>query len=470
MEKKVTVDCQACGAALQVPERLLGRIATCPKCKAKTRLRAEPGSFHGQTTIIAKELLAKLQGYKRPKSPRAVMPRGQIIMRRVLTGMAVVAVVALLAAGYWVYRSHKAAEHGPRTDLVLVRKLGPIREKVEAGRKKFEQKQYAESKKILDAAQAEMDTLLDQIINALAAMPDEVTVSGLQKLRDDVIAERGKVVDLLRTGELTYGSKGYVLFEGEWMPPEEKKRIEEERREEEQRRFAMEQRKKGLVLYNGKWVTEDEKYRAMGMVKFQGEWMTPRERTERLKEMAKATLKRKGTRGRRRRPGRGFARNPSQPQWVLDDFERGNFWTAEQWGDPCKLTIREVNASKALNIHYEPGPKRKIAISRGLGADLSSRNLLSFDALNESGRKIKIAVAFHSDRYYESTPIVLRPGFNPDVGFAIKSPMYKCEIDKWQSYSHPLGAPERVNRIYFVLESSRLIDLNIDNIKLLAKK
>jgi hypothetical protein len=69
-------------------------------------------------------------------------------------------------------------------------------------------------------------------------------------------------------------AKGMVLYNDKWMTPDQ--------------RFAEIQTARGLVKYNEKWMTPDEKMLAMGNVKVDGRWLTPAEKAALDKERAEA--------------------------------------------------------------------------------------------------------------------------------------------------------------------------------------
>ena len=70
--------------------------------------------------------------------------------------------------------------------------------------------------------------------------------------------------------------EGLVPYKDKWMPPDEA--------------FAAEQKDKGLVLFEGKWMTPEEKdeliaseQNAKGLVQYKGEWLAPEEKDKQEK-------------------------------------------------------------------------------------------------------------------------------------------------------------------------------------------
>ena len=68
-------------------------------------------------------------------------------------------------------------------------------------------------------------------------------------------------------------SKGLVEFEGKWVTPAEKTRIEKER-------FAVAQRAKGLVEFEGQWIAFAEAQKKRGLVELDGKWISPDEKRQ----------------------------------------------------------------------------------------------------------------------------------------------------------------------------------------------
>lgn len=61
-------------------------------------------------------------------------------------------------------------------------------------------------------------------------------------------------------------AKGLVKYQNKWFTPEEK--------------YELEQKSKGLIKHGDKWLTYDEAQRAKGLVKYQKRWVTPEQKWE----------------------------------------------------------------------------------------------------------------------------------------------------------------------------------------------
>lgn len=86
-------------------------------------------------------------------------------------------------------------------------------------------------------------------------------------------------------GEMT--AKGMILFNNKWVTKDEKYRLEQIAKGlveykgkwlSKDEAFAAQQQDKGLVFYDDKWMTPEEKLAAQGYVQFEGKWVKPEER------------------------------------------------------------------------------------------------------------------------------------------------------------------------------------------------
>lgn len=82
--------------------------------------------------------------------------------------------------------------------------------------------------------------------------------------------------------------RGLVKYEGEWITLQEGAERQRIKRE----KFEREQIAKGLVKYKGRWMTPEKKYEremlAKGLVKYKGKWVTPEEKRKRFEEEQRA--------------------------------------------------------------------------------------------------------------------------------------------------------------------------------------
>ena len=279
-------------------------------------------------------------------------------------------------------------------------------------------------------------------------------------VRSDISA----IQDLLARDEVKYGGAGYVFFEGRWIPKSEKKRIEFER-------LAKEMEKKGYVFYQNKWVKLEDKMKAQGYVKFRGKWIRPEERAKILaeeREKARAQVAKEKT-TETKPPIQVVAAKKKtfttdDREWMLDDFENGLTWVHEPWNDPASLDIKEINGNNALVITYAGGKDKKFHIGRKRPINLASRDKLLVDIVNPAKAPVKIALAVLTNpgfQYFESKPVLIRPGLNPSVMFKLKKSDWKCEKSSWQhtaQIENPAGCYEIVFVVYYTAPGQLILD------------
>jgi hypothetical protein len=91
-------------------------------------------------------------------------------------------------------------------------------------------------------------------------------------------------------------ARGLVLYDQRWVTPDERFRLQQlakgliEYRGKwmsEEEVFAAKQTEKGLVFHSGKWMTPDQKMEAQGFVQFEGAWLTPQKKSQLLAEREK---------------------------------------------------------------------------------------------------------------------------------------------------------------------------------------
>jgi len=251
---------------------------------------------------------------------------------------------------------------------------------------------------------------------------------------DDLAAQAEKLRDeasrWLDTDDIKYRGQGLVFFEGEWMTPEEK-----------QRRYEERMKALGKTFYEGEWRTPEEIAALRGEVYYKGRYVSKAE-YERILEEERRKASLPPPPAPKTTPGEPAPRPPRPPRqqfdpadarWVLDDFEQGHDWRSVTWpnANPCQLAVLEGPESKRLRVTIPEGAQDKCAIVRQFRADLSSRSAIVFDAENRTDSYIPVAVALITDEYYESRPVMLRPGVSKGITFQLGSGDFKCKATSW---------------------------------------
>ena len=252
---------------------------------------------------------------------------------------------------------------------------------------------------------------------------------------------RGRISELLQSDPVRYGSKGWVLYKGEWMP-----RNTAQARKKEAR--IAEMKAKGLVLYEGEWIKPDEKEARIG-----------RKRRERERARMLAA--------RQREVQEKMAHGAEKV--TLDTCEGPLRWSGENWSNPVQLSIEKIGdpPDSFLTIVCEEGPKDKWVSSISQRCDITEFEEFEFDIQAPHRLRLALGVWTLPDyKLHESRPISVGEGLNENVSVNLQNERYKSKKTKWQHrtgienadkvykfslffYSQPRG-PVRVKDVFLV--------------------
>ena len=469
----ICVTCPSCNTALKAPDEYAGESPKCPVCGSRVPAAPDLG-FHDS---LVEDLLAGAEpplpasrpAPPPPKKPTPGKPR-RVSAPVIVTGAGLLVVVAaVLVALNW---AHSTMQHDQAT--LDLSKAGQTIDLVQAFYNKGQQlcrdKQYARAKKDYDDALKEAKALSEALaawVRDYAHLPIHAEFVARQETLNDLIT---KIRNQLKTEEMQYAAKGEVHVGDRWVSPEEL---------EKRKRQGLEQ-----IMQNGKvrWVTKEEKLKHLGHKKVKGEWLSPKQYAAFMKKEAKrkedeARRKAEEVRRRKEEAARRAERErkrklkeksgPKAKQWVIDDFTKKRlFWRVETWenANPVKLAIVTRGRRKLLHLALQGGPKDKAAVTRGWRVDLTSRDRIELDVLNETGIPLQLAVMLitTSDQF-ESRPVDIRKGLNRGVGFKLKTKDFKCKATGWRHETAIKGL-ESVRRITFLVYRDRKGSLYFDNV------
>ena len=126
-------------------------------------------------------------------------------------------------------------------------------------------------------------------------------------------------------------AKGMVLYQSRWMTPDERFRAQQAEKGlaefkgkwlAKEELFAAQQQDKGLVLYNGKWMTPDEQRVAEGYVFYTGKWMLPAEKQNILDQIERDRLAQVKEESRRKQEALRLAELQRQQLQELEQNKR----------------------------------------------------------------------------------------------------------------------------------------------------
>ena len=315
------------------------------------------------------------------------------------------------------------------------------------------------------------ETVVNRANSLLKRLQDDtgnLPPSQLKDQADDVIA---KITERLQTAKAGLNApevRGLVEFDGKWVTPEEKEKL-----------FAEKMNAEGRQIYQGKWLTEDEIHAAKGEVRYEGRWVTPAEYARLL--AAAQRQPRPGSPDVQPTPPEppGPARrpedlSPAAPQWTLDDFEAPvHRWTNAPWrsndANPCGLSTVTGSATGRLKLALKPGQSDKSAIVRPIGLNFTSRSRLVLDIYNDCGEPIRIAIALQADEYYESRGQWLKIGENKNVRFDLLAGDFKClSQGEFRNFKAHIRRRELVTHLYILIYFEGAGEVFLDNIAALG--
>jgi hypothetical protein len=150
-------------------------------------------------------------------------------------------------------------------------------------------------------------------------------------------------------------AKGMVFYQNRWMSPDEKFRVQQGEKGlaeykgqwlPKEEAYANEQKDKGLVLFEGKWITPEQRLQAQGFVLFEDKWMTKEQqeaiiaqRVAKKKEADELATARKNSEAKASRMGQ-LAYEKSQ-EFLKQKLSAGAAATFAAYGDPGITVVLE---------------------------------------------------------------------------------------------------------------------------------
>ena len=518
--------CPKCDTPLRAPDAYAGKSPRCPRCETRVPARAAAGarpraSAHrrppspppaskrsaedallddlltevGQQTEAPKPATRPGKAAARVKGGRASTPAraqpGQPVLSRkpakakrsvspALITFVISAIVIAGAGAYMMKVVYERRESANAQDLIddLDTQLSSIRQSIGKGDEALKNKQYAEAKKGYEAAGRTASAIAGRLQEALGAASAASAQETLLSAQNKVRAYLTEIQSKLKGDELLYGSQGLVPYDGQWVTPQKRDELHRKKmmslgktwREEFKQWMTAEEynRAKGLVFFREQWMTKKQQARILADEKARKQKQEERRQAAQAREQRRLGALRKLKEERERKAAEAQAERlkkypPDAPAWIVDNFEEGKpLWTAQTWGNPCTLVVVTQKGSKRLQLSIERGMQDKAAIGRSIDLDFTSRDRIAMDVVNMSKGVLRIALAIHSDRWYETRMKSVRTG-EGRVEFALKSGDFKSEATQWQ-HTTKVQNLDAVRRVFLLIYTKRDATLYVDNV------
>jgi len=310
--------------------------------------------------------------------------------------------------------------------------------------------------------------LEEQIAAKLDDVPSRLALAKLYLDRADMkhaqehlkmvslVTEKNWMTDAEKRQEAAQLAKGLVKVDGRWVTPKEAERIALAKlpAAEKARLAALDQPQRAareaaerLAREQAQRLAQEKKRQAEDLARKQAAENAKRDADELAKKQVADKAK-------------GFfsspkAFTPNDREWVADTFQSETGWQPETWADQASLKVVPFNTGKALNINYAGGRLSKACVSRQIPApvDISSRNKLVIEVVNNTKTLAALSVIITSDQDYESQPQFIRPGGKQRLIFPIRGSNFKCKRDNWNKYAFAIAQPNNVTRLGLMLNT-----------------
>lgn len=220
----IELKCSKCGQALVVSAEYAGREAECPKCNNPVLI---PVWSKPQSPPIE----------QKPFINPSASPSNEVSLLRILLQpilllvlfVSVITIVTMCLRGQYIERKRR------RVEVLLMEVQSTLNEANKLT-------QHGELTEAWDSYQ--------NIVSSIENLKEEYPSYGVEGFRELLDQARAG----MRNTESELVKTGYAKHRGRWMAQEQKKKEQEKKRKQ----FEEEQRAKGLIKHEGKWVSPDQ--------------------------------------------------------------------------------------------------------------------------------------------------------------------------------------------------------------------
>ena len=162
---------------------------------------------------------------------------------------------------------------------------------------------------------------------------------------------------------------------------------------------------------------------------------------------------------------------------LIDGFESGLSWEADNTNDAVVLTVVQTNATegtRSLLVAFPNHGKDKVIIHRSVNRDLTSISSLVSDALNPQTNDMEVAIALQTGskwEWFESRPAIVKPGLNQNVRFDLTGKNFKSDrtetLETASQYTDALSGVADLQRVSILIYTGtgEQVNLYLDNVR-----
>ena len=162
---------------------------------------------------------------------------------------------------------------------------------------------------------------------------------------------------------------------------------------------------------------------------------------------------------------------------LIDGFESGLNWEADNTNDEAVLTVVQANATEgthSLLVAFPNKGRDKVIVHRSVNRDLTFISSLVLDATNPQTNDMEVAIALQTGskwEWFESRPVTLKPGLNQNVRFDLTGKSFKSDrtetLEAALQYTDALNGVAELQRVSILIYTGtgEQLNLYLDNVR-----
>ncbi len=164
------------------------------------------------------------------------------------------------------------------------------------------------------------------------------------------------------------------------------------------------------------------------------------------------------------------AGSPGPSAEFLDSFALAGAWDMDPFGTTGSVTF--VDNRMEVSFHaLDAAPRDKCVVSIPVRMSLANRAGVLVDADNHFAESVELAFGLqtHDEDYYETRPVPLRPGLNPNICFSLETPTYKSAETEWQHSTAPKGLAS-TKRLFLLIYAKQAGSVAFSNFRIMSAR